>query len=698
MSTRICSVLLLAPFLSAQSEDYLVTFGQRSFDLSGFCEAIHARRPAAEVATLVTELEQRCRADQEAFVAFVRKQGGTVTRQWWLVNGCALRLPAAAVEKVRAHPRVSWMAKDELRAPGWIKTATDNKNHHTDAVHAKGLRGKGVTVAIIDSGLDAQVNTLTRPHRTFFPGGSPNNTSGPGLGGSRLLANVKVGALGPDDVLGHGTAVAGVAVGADWGTSAADDGHAPEATVVGYCIADQSNGSALISTMVQAFQQMAADKVKYNTQVANLSYLGTDIANWIEQRAMDAAALNADILITVLSGNSGGNTHYSHAATNVISVGAAEANLHDVPTFSGYGILASPRQVPDLVANGVNIIGPYFDDENRDGVSTGTSQASPQVAGAAALYRSVRTSASALETRAALLATTEDVRWANTGSLKNSGEGYLRDDLLVDVALGKGMVQNSQVTPANPQQLFSLPVSAGKSYAVALVWNRHDLSLQSAWSDMQLGVSSGGTPIALADSRFNTYEKLVFTATGTGTLTLRARATRFASNLQSLPFALVATEMPHWEQPGYLERFGTSCPGSVVFQGQPLGFQLSLGGRPALSGTLSLTVAALHPQSLTMLAIGRSKSSWAGANLPLDLSGLGAPNCQIYVSLDVLVPGVAQAAGSTSIGSTRYTLPIPNNASLIGRTFYLQAAGQDRGANALQMVTTNAYELRIGRF
>ena len=115
------------------------------------------------------------------------------------------------------------------------------------------------------------------------------------------------------------------------------------------------------------------------------------------------------------------------------------------------------RFYPDLVANGVAMTLPPADAESSQRIGSGTSYAAPQVAGAAALYRSLRPQATAREVKAALLASTEDIAARNLGETRQGyGAGYLRVDALVDIAGGRGLVVNANLPRTSPAQTHLL--------------------------------------------------------------------------------------------------------------------------------------------------------------------------------------------------------------------------------------------------
>ncbi len=670
---------------------YLATLRDRSFDLSSYRAAIESGVDVEAFDAVVARLAQSAADDQADLAREVAGLGGEVTQHWWLVNGFALDLPASAAETLRNHPRVASLVLDGWRRPG-MKTSIDERNHASIVAHRLGHRGRGTTIAIVDSGIDANHANSGRPHRTFFVNGDPTNQTGGGLSGSRLLASIQVGAQPAEDAISHGTAVAGVAAGAIWNaTGNASDGHAPDASIVSLGVADQPNGYTALSTLVTAWQRVAADRVRYGITVACCSYEGYFVPAYPDQVAIDALALQGDVLIVGMGGNGGASAEYSYGAFNMLAVGATAPNTRAVSSFSSRGpLLFSNRTYPDLVANGESVRVPQADNEAGDRIATGTSYSAPMVAGAAALYRTLRPTATSTEVRAALLASTEDVSNKNTLAPFNStnayGQGYLRTDTLIAGARGTGVTFVASVSNAAPQFRFPLPVVAGKRYAIAAVWYRANPQAEIV-SNLDLEVRTGATTIAASNSPANAYELVRIAPDASTTLDVAVMARSFAPGAQPQAFAIAVFEIPSFSIPGSLTTYGTSCRHSVT-QARLVPLDSSL---PAPGATYGFTLNYSPLFAAGLLAIGTSDTTFGGIPLPFDLGVLGAPTCALRTSVELTLPFL------TSTGTLpNVQIRVPVDASLPGQRLYHQGLVLDPFANALGIATSNGIVARIG--
>jgi subtilisin family serine protease len=225
-----------------------------------------------------------------------------------------------------------------------------------------------VTVAVIDSGID-----YTHPDL------APNYAGGYDFVGQDD---------DPMDDHGHGTHVAGTiaaAVDNATGTPAASEGVAgvaPHARILGYKVC-RSDGTCDDFAIQQAIARAVADGAK----VINMSLGETEYSQSLNDAVQDA--WDAGLVIVAGAGNNGTTQQFYPAAfDNVISVAAFDED-HRRPSFSNYGswvdMSAPGNAVFSTYPSGSCPISTTPGDTGCYTWNTGTSMASPHVAGAAAL-------------------------------------------------------------------------------------------------------------------------------------------------------------------------------------------------------------------------------------------------------------------------------------------------------------------------
>ncbi len=97
------------------------------------------------------------------------------------------------------------------------------------------------------------------------------------------------------------------------------------------------------------------------------------------------------------------------------------------------------------------------------------------------------------------------------------------------------------------------------------------------------------------------------------------------------------------------------------------------------------------PGRLTVLLLGtKGNGSWAGLNLPLDLTLFGAPGC--YLSVNPLIWDYEMSDRS---GTARFTFHVPGTSAFLGLWVYSQGFSRDENANAMGFVFTSGYKFRI---
>ncbi len=322
-----------------------------------------------------------------------------VNRRFHTVNAIALTIAPEHVAKLLAHPSVASVALDE---GGAAHGKVDLALAKLDAVQGQqGLDGKGVTVAIVDTGIELD-------HPDFagrITGEACFCTLSSGAGCCPSGATTQIGSgAARDDLNGHGTNVAGIVAG---GGAKADKGGAPAASIVAVKVLDASGSFYSASDVIAGLDWIIANR--RDVKVVNAS-LGTsalyandcddnrnpgereNIAPW--KTVVDTLRANG-VLLVASSGNNGSTSAMGLPAClrNTLSVGAVWNQAHDFPVQT---FCTDTSTVPDQIACFTNsdaaldllAPGAYVDSSGlHAGISEyyGTSQAAPFVASCATL-------------------------------------------------------------------------------------------------------------------------------------------------------------------------------------------------------------------------------------------------------------------------------------------------------------------------
>jgi serine protease AprX len=340
-----------------------------------------------------------------AVVLLVRQLGGITGRRIALMDAVVADFPNASLATLTTASSVKRIALDRL-----ILGATERTGATVGATAVRqtlGYNGSGIGVAVIDSGTEAWHNDLSES----------------GLGSPRVdqfVDFVNGGASAYDD-FGHGTHVAGIIAGNGYDSNGRRSGIAPAARLVSLKVLDQS-GRGRISDVIAAFDYVVTYKDVFNIRIVNLSVAAgvyesynSDLLTLAAKRAVDRG-----IVVVAAAGNAGknaqGRMQYGGItapgnAPWVLTVGASshmgtiDRADDTIAAFSSRGPTAIDRaSKPDLVAPGVGIESlsvpnsSLFLSKSRYLLNgsvpsayppylslSGTSQATPVVAGTVAL-------------------------------------------------------------------------------------------------------------------------------------------------------------------------------------------------------------------------------------------------------------------------------------------------------------------------
>jgi subtilisin family serine protease len=339
----------------------------------------------ADYIVVLRESEADVRGTADRLTTF----GGAKPKAVWesAIKGFVVELTPAAAEALARHPSVAFVERDQpvsidatqLNPPSWGLDRIDQRFLPLNAAYNYTRTAWNVHAYIIDTGI--------LPTHVEF--------------GTRVTGGVTYifDGNGTKDCNGHGTHVAGTVGGRSYGVAKLVNLHPVRVLSCG--------GSGTVAGVINGVNWVRTHAVK--PAVANMS-LGGGIS-----AALDSAVNNlyfSGVTVVVAGGNNGAlacNTSPARAA-RAITVGATQSNDFR-PAWSNYGTCL------DIFAPGVGIKSAWIGSNTASNTISGTSMASPHVAGAAALYLSAFPAATPATVTTALLAN------ATVGVVGNAGVG-----------------------------------------------------------------------------------------------------------------------------------------------------------------------------------------------------------------------------------------------------------------------------------
>jgi serine protease AprX len=413
---------------------------------------------------------------------------GTVLTRFHVINGVEASIPAvlepllAALPGITVTPDVSVDVQSTVESTG-PHTPSDAFLQQTGATQlfASGDTGQGVTVAVLDTGIDDLPD---------FAG--------------RLVGGVDLsGGNNPfQDSYGHGTFVAGLIAGDGASSGGQYEGEAPGADLVSVKVAGAS-GVTDLATVIMGVQWAVDNALAYNIRILNMS-LGfqpseSTVINPLDQAVQ--AAWNSGIAVVTSAGNAGPSNGTILSPGDdplVITVGALDdmaqpvVSDDEMTNFSSVGptspdgwvkpdLVTSGRSVVSLAAPGSTVYGDYPSARIGQGsfVGSGTSFSAAITSGAAALILADNPSLTPDQLKARLLGTT------SAGPVGNP---------FVD---GHGALNAYAAATAGPMDLdqsaLSLPpILPGTTVSLSLTGSSADSWNANLWAGVSLPQGSGG--------------------------------------------------------------------------------------------------------------------------------------------------------------------------------------------------------------
>ena len=299
------------------------------------------------------------------------------------IDALAGRVPVTELLTLRDLPGVVMIELDGILT---IANADARAGHGVDmAFEETGYDGSGTTVAIIDTGLDGNHTSLDDQDDDpetydpkiigfYDPVNNPGNTNGTDF---------------PYDDQGHGSHCGGTTAGTGAPTYE-HPGMAPQAHLVGVKVLD-AGGSGSFSTVMAGMQWTVDTMHKYNTRAASMSLGGPGAIEWTssEEDSVNRQAnemMRAGIALFIAAGNSAVSAQIGTpgSAEDAITVGALDKDT-SIAVYSSQGPTEEGRIKPNMAYMGSQIMSVQANSVDQYVAFSGTSMATPGVAGVGAL-------------------------------------------------------------------------------------------------------------------------------------------------------------------------------------------------------------------------------------------------------------------------------------------------------------------------
>ncbi len=481
--------------------------------------------------SIKSQIGVRVGSTQLAAQARMGLLGATKVRRFNLANLMSARIPASALASLQNDSDVAYIFRD--------RRMSMNLDISTQALGAQAfwnaplnILGVGVKVGVIDTGVAnhlALAGAIT--DQNVFLAAAQAAPASESLYADDGTVN---------DNQGHGTHVAGIVASRGTPAGANIRGVARGASIVnlkaGY-LTSTGGGSMYFSDFFDAIDW---GYFTANVSIFNYSFGGATAGeDPVENQILDDMVKTYGLFFAVAAGNSG-TVNLPGYAYNTTQVGAMDdkntvgTGDDTVASFSSIGPTPAGRSKPDLAAPGVNIVS--LDKNGTGFVSlSGTSMATPHIAGAAALLWQAGIT-DPLQIKALLIHSPS----ATSGWTNNKGWGYTN---LVNTAAQLPLVSSGTI-PAATTRLYKVTNASGTIKAT-MVWDRYFTNVGGVETpnfnnlDMALYSRTGNTLQGVASpSPLNNVEQVATGYTGNFVLRISSPAT-LAGGLASQGYAFV---------------------------------------------------------------------------------------------------------------------------------------------------------------
>ncbi|WP_249997870.1 S8 family peptidase [Actinoplanes sp. M2I2] len=310
--------------------------------------------------------------------------GGQIRQRLDVINGYETSMTEAQAKRLAASSTVAYVEQNQTISLSatqnnatWGLDRIDQRNRPLSTTYTYPVTASNVTAYIVDTG-------IRYTHNEF---------------GGRATAGYDAVGTGAVDCNGHGTHVAGTVGGAAYGVAKA-------VRLVGVRVLNCS-GSGTTAGVIAGVNWVSNQTAR--PAVANMS-LGGGVSSTLDNAVN--TAITRGITFALAAGNSSANACNSSPSRVAAAITVGATTSTDArASYSNYGTCV------DIFAPGSSITSAWYNSNTATSSISGTSMASPHVAGAAALVLSRNTGYSPAQVRDSL------VNSATTGVVTNPGTG-----------------------------------------------------------------------------------------------------------------------------------------------------------------------------------------------------------------------------------------------------------------------------------
>ena len=452
-------------------------------------------------AAAVVDQQRLIYSAQSALLSKLSKYKPKKVKQFDHLPFTAMELTADGIKAAMENPQVAAIYEDQLSRP---TLADSSPLIGATAAASSGDTGLGQTVAILDTGVDKTHSFLTGKviHEACFSrtiNSQGSTTVCPNGDSSQIGSGAGIPCSGSINGCNHGTHVAGIAAGKGTGFS----GVAKDASIMAIQVFSSFTGASncgnsspcalsYTSDQILALEHVYSQRNNFNIASVNMSLGGGQFTSSCDSDPRKAAIdllRSAGIATVISSGNEGFTNSMGAPAciSSAISVGST-TKADSVSSFS------NSASFLDLLAPGSSI------NSSIPGGSfsffSGTSMASPQVAGAFAILKSRSPTANVDQIESTL---------KSTGiSVSDSRNGISKPRIKIDSALAALIPPAVPTLFISPTDGFTIVGAQGgpfnptlKSYTLSNITSsgqslNYSVSENASW--LQVSGASGSIP------------------------------------------------------------------------------------------------------------------------------------------------------------------------------------------------------------